>query len=70
MSILNVLTRTLTSVEIELFNQIGQLVISKTQTQASQIETINVGNFAKGVYTIRLQNENGIIEVRKAMVNH
>jgi SdrD B-like domain/Secretion system C-terminal sorting domain len=57
-------------VKIELFNQAGQLVISKTQTQASQIETINVSNLVNGVYTIRLQNENGIIEVRKAMVSH
>lgn len=57
-------------VKIELYNQLGQAVISKTQLQVSQVESLNISSLARGIYTISLQREDGITEVKKFQVNH
>jgi protocatechuate 3,4-dioxygenase beta subunit len=57
-------------VKIELYNQLGQAVISKTQLQASQVESLKISGLARGVYTVSLQREDGIREVKKFQVNH
>lgn len=56
--------------KIELYNQAGQMVLSKMQPQASQVEAISVSLLARGIYTVRLQNANGDIEVKQAQLSN
>jgi hypothetical protein len=55
-------------VKIDLINQMGQVVISKTPSQASQVESINVSRLSAGIYNLRLINNNGEVEIRKISV--
>ncbi len=55
-------------VKIDLINQSGQVVISKTPSQAGQVESINVSRLSAGIYNLRLINNNGEVEGRKISV--
>jgi protocatechuate 3,4-dioxygenase beta subunit len=57
-------------VTLEIINQLGQVIISKSQNQASQVETINISRLARGTYNLRLVNSNEKVEVRKIQVMH
>lgn len=59
-----------TKVKLDLYNQAGQLVLSKQQVQANQVENLNVSNLARGIYTLRLQREGREIEVRKIQLSN
>ncbi|MFM9909254.1 MAG: SdrD B-like domain-containing protein, partial [Chitinophagaceae bacterium] len=53
---------------IEVINSLGQVVTSKSLTQASQIETIDISKLANGYYTLKLINNNEEAEVKTLQV--
>jgi hypothetical protein len=59
-----------TKVKLDLYNQAGQLVLSKQQVQANQVEKLNVSHLARGIYTLRLQSEEKNVEVRKIQLSN
>jgi hypothetical protein len=56
------------NISIKIINQLGQDIISKQFTNASQVETINVSNLPTGIYTIRLSKEDGASENSKLKI--
>ena len=56
------------SIQVDLINQIGQVVLRVSKTQAGRTETLRVDQLAAGIYHIRLQNNAGMIETRKLQV--
>ncbi len=57
-------------VKLEMYSQSGQLVFSKNQLSGNQVERLQVGNLARGIYTIRLQNETGEVDVKKVQLSN
>ena len=57
-------------VNMEIINQLGQVVIRKSQNQASQVETIDVSRLARSAYNLKLVSSNQKVEVRKIQVIH
>jgi hypothetical protein len=55
------------AVRIDVINQLGQVIQSKSIANASQIEIVNTSNLPKGVYTLRIVNSEAF-EYRKLMV--
>jgi protocatechuate 3,4-dioxygenase beta subunit len=55
-------------VKIDLINLSGQIIISRQQTHASQIETINTSRLPAGIYNLYLLNSIGETETRKVLI--
>ena len=55
-------------VSIDVISRLGQVVVSKQLNQASQVESIDISKYPAGIYTIRLRNNQGQIEVRNIKV--
>ena len=51
--------------KIELYNQLGQIVLSKKITKAQQTEHLEVSHLSKGVYNLKLQQANNTVDVKK-----
>ncbi|MFZ1453471.1 MAG: T9SS type A sorting domain-containing protein, partial [Ferruginibacter sp.] len=57
------------ALSIDLINQAGQVVNSKSTKQASQVERLVVNQLAAGVYILRIQDSNGNVETNKIRVH-
>ncbi|MBL0199863.1 MAG: carboxypeptidase regulatory-like domain-containing protein [Chitinophagaceae bacterium] len=57
------------ALSIDLINQAGQVVNSKSTKQASQVERLTVNQLAAGVYILRIQDGNGNVETNKIRVH-
>jgi hypothetical protein len=56
------------NLNIKIINQLGQAIINKQMTNASQVETINVSNLLPGVFIIQLTNSDGTSEKSKLFI--
>ena len=56
------------SLSIDLINQAGQVVNSRSTKQASQVERLMVNQLPPGVYLLRIQDSNGNVQTGKISV--
>jgi hypothetical protein len=54
---------------IDLINQAGQVVDSRSTKQASQVERLSVNQLAAGIYLLRIQDSNGNVQTNKIRVH-
>jgi hypothetical protein len=52
---------------IEIYNQIGELILSKQYNYSSN-ENLDISNLNEGIYLIKFQNENGSIQTQKLII--
>ncbi|MEP7237313.1 MAG: SdrD B-like domain-containing protein [Ferruginibacter sp.] len=57
------------ALSIDLINQTGQMVNSKSTKQASQVERLDVSQLAAGIYLLRIQDSNGNVQTTKVSVH-
>lgn len=57
------------ALSLNLFNQAGQVVNSRSTKQASQVERLSVNQLASGIYLLRIQDSNGNIQTTRIKVN-
>ncbi len=57
------------ALSIDLINQAGQVVNSKSTKQASQVERLDVSQLAAGIYLLRIQDSNGNVQTNKIRVH-
>jgi SdrD B-like domain/Secretion system C-terminal sorting domain len=57
------------ALSIDLISQAGQVVISSSTKQASQVERLTVNQLAAGIYLLRIQDSNNNVQTIKIKVN-
>ena len=53
--------------KVELFNQLGELILAKDYFSSS-IQNIDVSNLNDGIYLVKFQNEKGSLQTQKLMI--
>jgi hypothetical protein len=57
------------ALSLDLINQAGQVVNSRSTKQASQVERLTVNQLAAGIYLLRIQDSNGNMQTIRIKVN-